>query len=433
MQTLLLIALIIGVTALFLGLLKLLYVPLAVLFELRTATRRPRPTMLDDRPAVSVIVPAYNESVVLEGCVRSLVATSYENTEIIVVDDGSTDDTAAVMAELAREFPQLRMLSQPNAGKGAALNNGAAHAAGEILVFVDADSQFQEDTLQRMLEAFDDPRVGAVCGDDRPVNLDRIQTRLLTVISHLGTGLVRRALSLLHCLPIVSGNSGAFRRDVFWEIGAFDTDTVGEDLELTWRVHKAGYGVRFAPRALVLAESPSTIAGLWKQRVRWARGLLQTTALRREMIGNPRYGIFGPFLLFNTVTMVIMPVLQLLGLLLIPVLVVGGANVLPAGFWGWLGWLGLIVTVVLAVIAISLNRAWGDLRHLWTLPLWPIYSVFVSLTMARALYLELARRPSHWNKLERTGVVGTGREPDTAGGDAPAGHAGPLQKDPVPA
>lgn len=409
MDALLLTALIIGVAALVLGLIKLLYVPLAVLFEVRAATRRPRRTLLDEQPSVSVIIPAYNEGVVLGQCVRSVAETSYERTEIIVVDDGSTDDTPAVMAELARAYPQVRLLTQANAGKGAALNYGAAHAHGEVLVFVDADSLFQADTLQRMLEAFDDPRVGAVCGDDRPVNLDRIQTRLLTVISHIGTGLVRRSLSLLHCLPIVSGNSGAFRRDVFWEIGAFDPGTVGEDLELTWRVHKAGYSVRFAPRALVHAESPSTIAGLWKQRVRWARGLLQTTARQAGMIGNPRYGVFGAFLVFNTVTMVVMPVLQLLALVLIPLLLIGGENTLPASTWAWIGWLGLLVTLALGLIAISLNRAWRDLRHLWTIPLWPLYSVFVSATMARALTLELARRPAQWNKLERTGVVDLGR------------------------
>jgi biofilm PGA synthesis N-glycosyltransferase PgaC len=405
MSTLASIAQIIGLMLLVLGAVKLLYVPLALAFELRAAVRRPRPTALDERPVVSVVVPAYNEGIVLENCLRSLMATDYRRLEVIVVDDGSTDDTWAVMQRMGREFPTIRMLTQENAGKGAALNHGASVASGRFFVFVDADSVFQADTVQRMLEAFDDPRVGAVCGDDRPVNLNRIQTRLLTVISHIGTGLVRRSLSLLRCLPIVSGNSGAFRREVFEEIGGFDTDTVGEDLELTWRVHRAGHRVNFAPRALVHAESPSTILGLWKQRVRWARGLLQTTVRHQRMIGNPRYGVFGAYLVFNTLTMIVMPVVQLVALLLLPVLAVGGADVLPASTWAWLGWLGLIVTAALALIAIGLDRSWRDARHLWTLPLWPLYSVFVSLTMVRALHLELARRPSSWNKLERTGVV----------------------------
>lgn len=396
------------------GLLKILYVPLALLFELLSTRNRRRTSLLDKKPLVSIIVPAFNESVVVANCVQSIIETGYQNKEIILVDDGSTDDTAVVMAAFASAQTQVRFLSQANAGKGAALNSGAALASGEVLVFVDADSIFLHDTIENMLRGFNHEKVGAVCGDDRPVNLNRVQTRMLTVISHIGTGLVRRSLTMLRCLPIVSGNSGAFRREALKKTGPFNTDTVGEDLELTWRVHKAGYRVNFAPRALVYAESPSTIRGLWKQRVRWARGLLQTTWIHRGMVGNLRYRGFGAFLAFNTVTMIIIPMIQLLVLLLLPVALASGNNPLPSSAWQIIGWLGLISTVVLAVFSIVLNRAWRDIRHLWTLPLWPIYSVFVALTMASALYLEVMRRPNKWNKLERTGIVSVERKPRTA-------------------
>lgn len=399
--------LVLGGVILVFGLLKLLYVPLAISFELLEGKRRRnnRWTLLDEKPLVSIVVPAFNESVVVANCVHSIIEAQYPHKEIILVDDGSTDDTATVMAAFASEHSEVRALKQKNAGKGAALNAGAALASGDVLVFVDADSLFLTDTIENMLRGFNHEKVGAVCGDDRPVNLDSVQTRLLTVISHIGTGLVRRSLTIMRCLPIVSGNSGAFRRDVLEKTGPFNTDTVGEDLELTWRVHKAGYRVNFAPRALVYAESPSTIRGLWKQRVRWARGLLQTTAMHRGMVGNLRYRVFGAFLAFNTITMIIIPMIQLLVLLLLPTALLTGNNPLPTSVWQTIGWLGLITTVVLAVISIGLNRAWSDLRHLWTLPIWPIYSVFVALTMASALYMQAARRPSVWNKLERTGVV----------------------------
>lgn len=405
--------LVLGTVVLVFGLVKLLYVPLALWFELRAARRGDRPSLLDDEPLVSIVVPAYNEAIVVAQCVDSILAAEYARKEVILVDDGSTDSTAEVMASYALRHAQVRAVRQVNAGKGAALNTGAELARGDVLIFVDADSIFLPDTIESMLRGFDDDKVGAVCGDDRPVNLNTVQTRLLTVISHLGTGLVRRALTVLRCMPIVSGNSGAFRRDVFVEVGRFDTDTVGEDMELTWRVHRAGYQVRFAPRALVYAESPSTIGGLWKQRVRWGRGLLQATWKHRAMIGNLRYGTFGPFLAFNTMTMIVIPVLQLIVLLLLPVILALGGNPLPATTWQALAWLGLIVTVVLALIAIGLNRAWRDLRHLWTLPLWPIYSVFVTLTLVRAVYLQLARRPAQWNKLDRTGVVSVVRPAPT--------------------
>lgn len=399
--------LLVGVPVLILGVLKLGYLPLAGLFSLRAAGGRGarRRTLCDDRPLVSVIVPAYNEAAVIVNCVRSVLATTYQNIEVILVDDGSTDETAGIIRELSKADARIRWMSQDNAGKGAALNRGIRHSAGSILMFVDADGIFSPGTIAEMLKGFESDRVGAVCGDDRPVNLNRVQTRLLALISHLGTGVVRRALSVIGCLPIVSGNIGAFRRDVLEEIGYFREDTVGEDLELTWRVHAGGYQVAFQPHALVYAESPSTVRDLWKQRVRWARGLLQTTRIHASMVGNIRYRRFGVFLLVNTVSMIVVPVLQTVVLVALLVLLGLGRAPLGTDFLAVLGWLGLIVTVVLTLIAVAFNRAWRDLRHLWTVPLLPLYSVLTGLCLLAALTAEVRGVKANWNKLQRSGIV----------------------------
>ncbi len=402
-----LLLLVLGLPILVFGLVKLLVLPLSVWFEIRAARRRRReaPTLHDEWPSVSIIVPAYNEATVIENCVRSIQLTRYDRYEVILVDDGSTDNTAELMAGLAAGDHRIKVLTQANAGKGAALNLGIRNATGEVLMFVDADGIFSRYTVEKMLQGFEDGRTGAVCGDDRPVNLNRAQTRMLAFISHIGTGMVRRALTMIGCLPIVSGNIGAFPRKVVEEIGPFREDTVGEDLELTWRVHKAGYRVVFAPRALVYAESPSTIGALWRQRVRWARGLLQTMAVHKGMIGNLRHGRFGAYLLFNAITMVVLPVVQILVLLDLAFLLALGYSPLGGDAWAVLGWLGIIVTLVLTVCALGMNRAWKDLRHVWVLPLIPLYSVFTSLTMVAALGQELRRKEARWNKLTRTGIV----------------------------
>jgi poly-beta-1,6-N-acetyl-D-glucosamine synthase len=387
------------------GLLKLLYVPLSLWFELRSRRRRGRTGHFAELPLVSVVIPGYNEEAVLENCVLSVLRSEYPRLEVILVDDGSTDRTAELMANFSERHESVTFVHQENAGKGAALNRGIGHARGDVFLFVDADGVFAPDTVRLMVDGFSSAAVGAVCGDDRPVNLDRVLTRLLAMISHVGTGLVRRSLTMLRCMPIVSGNVGAFRRDVLDRTGLFNTDTLGEDLELTWRVHRAGFQVNFVPRALVYAESPSTLRGLWRQRVRWARGLLQSTALHKGMIANPRYGAFGLYLVFNTLTMIIVPVFQVAVLVLLPVVVLSGAEVLPSGWLELLLWLGLLVAAGVLVYSMVLNRALKDLRHLWTLPLWPLYSVLVGLTLIAGLWLEARRAPSRWNKLERTGVV----------------------------
>ena len=255
------------------------------------------------------------------------------------MDDGSTDNTAELMAGLAAGDPRIKVLTQTNAGKGAALKLGIRNATGEVLMFVDADGIFSRHTVEKMLQGFDDGRTGAVCGDDRPVNLNRVQTRILAFISHIGTGMVRRALTIIGCLPIVSGNIGAFPRKVVEEIGLPAKTRWAKTWKFTWRVHKAGYRVVFAPRALVYAESPSTVGALWRRRVRWARGLLQTIAVHKGMIGDLRQGRFGAYLLFNAITMVVLPVAQIVVILGLVFLLALGYDPLggDAGR-SWAGW-----------------------------------------------------------------------------------------------
>ncbi|MEL7975234.1 glycosyltransferase family 2 protein [Isoptericola sp. F-RaC21] len=402
--------LVLSLSLLVVGVVRLAFVPAALVFEARRRRDDPGSAgcgpMFAKAPAVSVVVPAYEESVVIENCVRSVLRSEHPALEVVCVDDGSSDDTFERMQRLADAHPQVRALRQENAGKGAALNTGIAAARGEVLVLVDADGLFRPDTVTRLLRGFRDERVGAVCGNDRPVNLDRVQTRLLSLISHVGTGLMRRALDVLGCLPVVSGNIGAFRRDVLERVGPLHTDTLGEDLELTWRVHREGYRVTFAPDALVYAESPSTVRGLWRQRVRWARGLLQVTALHRSMVGNPRYGAFGPYLLYNTLAQIVAPFVQVLAMVaLVALVLVDGAAWVPSSWWAWILLIGVPLSLALLLLAVLLDRAPGDLRQLWTLPLWPVYSTMMTFVLLDAARLEAGNAENRWNKLDRSGTV----------------------------
>ena len=404
------VVLVVGVLLLLGGLLRLCFVPLAIIAEIRDRRASAGPIglgpMFTEPPTVAVVVPAYNEGVVIEACVASIVATDYPRLRSDCVDDGSSDDTFERIQRLAAQHPQVRALHQDNAGKGAALNTGVDASESDIVVMVDADGVFRRDTLTWLLRGFRDERVGAVGGNDQPGNLDRVQTCLLALISHVGTGLVRRALGLVDALPVVSGNLGAYRRDVLELTGPVHTDSLGEDLELTWRVHRVGYRVTFSPRALVFAESPSTLHDLWRQRVRWARGLLQTVALHRRMVGNPRYGAFGVYLLYNTVTQIAGPFLWLLGVASLASLVaVDGTAWLPDTWLGWVLAIGLLASLALLLLALVLDDALGDLRHVWTVPLWPLYSTLMSFVMLDAVRLELGRAENRWNKARRSGSV----------------------------
>ena len=388
-----------SVPLLLIGVVELAYYPLALLAAVR---RRRRPVFDSVLPLVSVIVPAYNEERVLASCVESIIATRYPRKEIILVDDGSTDGTLAVMRQFTYH-PDVMVLTQRNGGKAAALNSGIRCARGEICLFVDADGVFTADTINELLRGFDSPSVGGVCGNDEPVNLDRTQTRLLALLTH-ATAMVRRALAQIGCLTIVSGNCGAFRRRVVEEVGGFEVGTLGEDLELTWRVRAAGYRINFQPRAMVYAEVPSTMGGLWRQRIRWTRGLIQTARRHRDVVGSRRHGRLGWYLVYNLFTMLAVPPVQLFTLGLVLLLAASGRLPTSPTVPALLLWIGLGAAFAHTLVAIALDRAWRDLRLLYVLPVAALFSVFNSVVTVRALWLEARRAPMRWNKLERTGV-----------------------------
>jgi cellulose synthase/poly-beta-1,6-N-acetylglucosamine synthase-like glycosyltransferase len=278
---------------------------------------------------------------------------------------------------------------------------------------VDADGIFTHSTIREMLNSFTSEKIGAVCGNDYPINQDTAQTKLYTLQTHVGTGFVRRALAEINCLPIISGNCGAFRRKVlyapFLRLGKqgepYLNGFIGEDLELTWRVHRAGYRVVFAPRAIVRAEVPSTVKMLWKQRVRWARGLLQTVKIHRDMFFNLKYGMLGMYLPINFFNMVINPILQLLIVLLVITMAAAGFSPIQLNLLNLILWFGLGWAFFTVIFSIALDRAWKDLRFFYVIPLWVPYSLLMDVVDIWAIILELRKAETKWNKSERTGVI----------------------------
>ncbi len=391
------------------GALMLLYYPLAIIAEFRP---KPPPVFDNPTPLVSIIVPAYNEEKVIANCVESIINCGYENMEIKLVDDGSTDRTLEIMRNY-EDQPNVQVISQVNNGKAAALNRGFQQSDGEILFFVDADGMFTPSTIPEMLKAFTSEKVGAVCGNDHPRNLNNPLTKLYCLQTHVGTGFVRRALAEINCLPIVSGNCGAFRRSAlswpFLRLGKkaepYLKGFVGEDLELTWRIHKAGFRVNFAPRAIILTEVPSTVSMLWKQRVRWARGLLQTVVLHKEMFFNFKYGSLGLYLPINFYSMVINPILQLLIILLMLIFIIAGYSPIPLDILSLLLWLGVGGSIFTVFFAIALNRDWEDLKYIYVVPLWVPYSMLMNIVAIWSIVLEVQGKEAKWNKFDRTGII----------------------------
>ena len=235
---------------------------------------------LERTPFVSILMPAHNESSVLVPVVEQMTKLNYPEYEIILINDGSSDDTAQVMKALCEKYPCVRVVDlKKNCGKANALYLGLIASKGEILVGVDADSYLDKDALRYLVSHFvnknNGERVGAVTGNSRVRNrgslLGKIQLcEYASIIS-----LIKRTQRVLGKVMTVSGVCVAYRKRALLDCGFWDRDMMTEDIAVTWKLEKNFWDVRYEPRALCWMLVPETIKGLWRQRKRWAEGGLE--------------------------------------------------------------------------------------------------------------------------------------------------------------
>ncbi|MGH2918363.1 MAG: glycosyltransferase family 2 protein [Solirubrobacteraceae bacterium] len=325
-------------------------------------------------PRISVVAPAYNEANTVAQSVRALLTLRYPNLELVLVNDGSSDDTLAVVEgefDLApihpifrrevdsapvrglyrsRVKPELVVVDKENGGKADALNAGLNVASGDLICVIDADTLIETDALLRMVRPFlESENVVAAGGTIRVANGSAVRAgrvvhaaaprRLLAgvqAVEYLRAFLVGRVgLNLLGGNLIISGAFGLFRRDAMVGAGGYVNDTVGEDMELVANLRRRGIErgtpseVRFVSDPVAWTEVPESVRLLGRQRDRWQRGLADVLWRHRRMIGNPRYGPLGVVVLpYFVVVELLGPVIEALAL---SILAIG----LPLGLVGW--------------------------------------------------------------------------------------------------
>lgn len=290
-------------------------------------------------PVVSIVMPAYNEELTIVDSVRALLALDYEARELVVVNDGSTDRTLALLQEtfdlvpapLAYESPiatapvrgiyrstrdpGLVVVDKENgASKADASNAGINAASGVLVLDIDADTVLEPDALTRAVLPFvEDPAMIAVGGNVAIINGCRLRNGRIAdvalpsswvarfqIVEYMRAFLLfRLACASINAVPIISGAFGLFRRDALIAVGGYDRDAIGEDMDLTIRLHKHFHArgeparVTFDPNPLAWTQVPEDLASLRSQRTRWRRGLLQVLWRHGGMIANPRYGAVG--------------------------------------------------------------------------------------------------------------------------------------------
>jgi peptidoglycan-N-acetylglucosamine deacetylase len=278
--------------------------------------RRPRPP-IEGETFVSVLIPAFNEERVIERSVSQVLASNNVRLEVIVIDDGSKDRTSEIVKNAFRRDKRVQLLTLENGGKARALNQGLALAKSDIVIALDADTQFEPDTIARLARWFAaDDRVAAVAGNAKVGNRINLVTKWQALEYVTAQNLERRALARLGAMTVVPGAVGAWRKEAIADVGGYPPETLAEDQDLTIAVQRAGWNVAYDQSAIAWTEAPQSFGQLARQRFRWAFGTIQCVWKHRRAMaeGRPRGLAFVGLpqtILFQLLFALISPIIDL--------------------------------------------------------------------------------------------------------------------------
>ena len=368
-------------------------------------------------PTVAVIVPAYNEEKVIVQTIASLLASDHPpNFEIVVVDDGSSDETYVRVQEAFADEPRVRLFTKPNSGKPDALNLGVVHTTAEIVIALDADTIFVRDTISKLVRHFADPRVGAVAGNAKVGNRINLLTRWQALEYITSQNLDRRAFNLLNCITVVPGAVGAWRRELVDRVGGFTHLTLAEDADLTMAIRKLGYSIAYEDEAAGLTEAPDTLRGFIRQRYRWMYGTLQAAWKHSDALFRPRYGSLGfvalpNIFVFQVFFPLISPAMDLLMLFTLTTSAINKwqhpAEYSPDSLWRALFYYAIFVALefIAAVIAFLLEPKENKRLLVWLFWQRFFYRQLMYYVAIKSTLASLKGIAVGWQKLERKATV----------------------------
>ena len=246
----------------------------AIIFFNRREYRNQKPPELKEHPSVAILVPCHNEAACIEDAITQLAKNNYPHFEIIAINDGSSDDTGGILGRLTQKIDKLRVINLTrNYGKATALKVGALASNSEYIMCIDADALLDKNALFWMLKHFEEgPRVGAVTGNPRVINKTSLLARIQIGEFSAIVGMVKRTQRNIGRIFTVSGVCTMFRLAALHDVRYWSTDTVTEDIDISWKLQLRYWDIRYEPRALTWILVPETLLALWKQRLRWAQG-----------------------------------------------------------------------------------------------------------------------------------------------------------------
>jgi len=389
----------------------------------------------DIKPLVSVIIPVFNKSRHLKGAINSVLGLKYNPKEIIVVNDGSTDDSESICRDYEKRGLIKFLNFKQNRGKSHVLNTGVRASKGELILSIDADSFVSTNSLERMVRHFEDPKMGAVAGVVRVKRKKGILNKL-QIIEYLHQAFQRLIQGFFDAVLVLPGPLSLYRKTAIVDAGGFEDKTLVEDWDMTMKIHKSGYKVVSERRASADTITPDSVRKWWHQRVRWSRGGIQIARRHTDIVGNSKNKaltrlIFPLHVMWLIVPLIVIPTFIIL---LIPSEVVIGKviadltllftmikeflltgttniasmfsvvdkiilNIIDFRSMGWVRFLGYtsgIAFVWFTYTSIKSIEKNFTPKHLLSLILMPVYWMMLNLVYLQSLILEIIRGKMQW-------------------------------------
>jgi len=359
-------------------------------------------------PFVSILVPVYNEEKVVRSSVESLLEIDYPNYEIIIINDGSSDKTAAVAETLVgyhrgrTSLVKVSLINKANSGKAKSLNAGIQYSQAQFVLCMDGDSQLSSNCLRMGMKHFTDPSIGAVAGNVKVHNRKKMLADLQALEYLEGLNMARSAQGFVKMVNIIPGPMGIFRKSALRDAGFYSSDTFAEDADVTLKILAKGWKIEYEPNAIAYTEAPETIHQLLKQRYRWTRGILQAIRKHKKHLYNPTVNFTNTLILWSMFyESLVWPVMNIfVNLFFITV-----ALFYEKSIFIFLWWMGIaILDIMAAVYCVAAEKE--DFRLVpYAIIYRMIFVLLIDITKAMATVEEFLGIQMTWGKLERKGIA----------------------------
>ncbi len=362
-------------------------------------------------PFISIIVPVYNEAKILHSSIDSLLYLDYPNYEIIIVNDGSTDNTAAVGEAIVgyrkgrNGMVKVSLINKPNGGKAKALNAGIQYSEAQFILCMDGDSQLTPNTLRMAVRHFVDSNVGAVAGNVKVQNRKKVLTDLQALEYLEGLNMARSSQGFAQMVNIIPGPIGLFRRTALRDAGFYSSDTFAEDADVTLKILANSWKIVYEPNAIAYTEAPATIQQLLKQRYRWTRGILQAIRKHKRYLINPTVNFNNSLILWSMFYEALLwPAMNIF---------VNLYFIIVALFYGlssfiFLWWVGIAVLDMMAAVYCIASEKEEFRLVPYAIVYRVVFILLIDVTKAMATVEEFLGIRMTWGKLERTGMAAAG-------------------------